>query len=62
MKAKVLIGDSIQYVTFPEELKEDVIKFVDEFYDHTEQDWYFVRKDYNIIRLEGLEDIEEKLY
>lgn len=62
MKAKVLIGDSIQYVTFPEELKEDVIKFVDEFYDHEEEDWYFVRKDYNIIRLEGLEDIEEKLY
>ena len=59
MKAKVTIGDQTRYITFPDTLLEAVKNGVDEFYDRTDADWYFVYKDYNVVRLESEEQVED---
>lgn len=59
MKAKVIIGDQTRYITFSDTLLEAVKNGVDEFYDRTDADWYFIFKDYNVVRLESEEQIED---
>lgn len=57
-KAKVTIGDSVYYIKYATELKEQIMSEVDSFEDHEHRDWYFINKQYNIIKVESLEDIE----
>lgn len=59
MKAKVTIGDQTRYITFSDTLLEAIKNGVDEFYDRTDADWYFIFKDYNVVRLESEEQIED---
>lgn len=59
MKAKVTIGDQTRYITFSDTLLEAVKNGVDEFEDRTDADWYFIFKDYNVVRLESEEQIED---
>lgn len=62
MKAKVTIGDQTRYITFPDTMLEAVKNGVDAFEDKTDVDWYFIFKDYNVIRLESEEQIEDLIY
>jgi hypothetical protein len=59
MKAKITIGDSTRYITFPDRLLEAVKNGVDAFEDRTDADWYFICKDYNVIPLYSEEQIED---
>jgi hypothetical protein len=58
MKAKIIIGDSTRYITFPDRLLEAVKNGVDDFQDRTDADWYFIYKDYNVVKVESEEQIE----
>jgi hypothetical protein len=59
MKAKITIGDSTRYITFPDRLLEAVKNGVDDFQDRTDADWYFIYRDYSVIRVESEEQIED---